>query len=615
MVRLSSIISICLLAFILSCKSPSNPYEIYISPEGGDNNIGSIDEPIASLQKAAELARALKKDQMVNIWLAGGVYRITEPLSLGIEDSHINWQAIPDEKPIISGGILLSNWYKEANGSFSAQLDVNAPANIRELFVNGNRAIRARHPNQGYLNVKRAVEDKRTHFFFNVMDFPKTSRTEQLELTLLHDWSISRIAVESIDWEQNRLTTVDWIGAKALDFFHLTNWEDQPRYFLENAMEFLDVPGEWYYDESNRKIYYYPASDESIDNMEFIVPVASQLITISGNGKSRESVKNITFDGITFEHVAWQIPKKGYCGIQACMFDNRSSEPNGWNVVPAAIVLDLAADCRFNNCIIRHVGGSGIWFREETNNCSITGSHIYDVSGNGVNIGEGQDRLVEGKPWWQSSPEQVTENIEVSNCLIENCGQQFYGAVGVWAGLVSNTLINRNEIRDLPYTGVSVGWMWSPEPTPCKENVISGNHIHHVLNKLSDGGGIYNLGLQPKSIISNNLIHDVKVNAGRAESNGMFLDEGITSVIVENNIVYNIARSPLRFHKATTNIVRNNIFACNDDVPPIRYNRTKETDIQKIDNMVLHQGLLEEQNELNEILVKRKNEFGTEKKF
>ena len=125
---------------------------------------------------------------MVNIWLAGGVYRITEPLSLGIEDSHINLQAIPDEKPIISGGILLSNLYKEANGSFSAQLDVNAPANIRELFVNGNRAIRARHPNQGYLNVKRAGEDKRTHFFFNVMDFPKTSRTEQLELTLLHDW-------------------------------------------------------------------------------------------------------------------------------------------------------------------------------------------------------------------------------------------------------------------------------------------------------------------------------------------------------------------------------------------------------------------------------------------
>ena len=187
---------------------------------------------------------------------------------------------------------------------------------------------------------------------------------------------------------------------------------------------------------------------------------------------------------------------------------------------------------------------------------------------------------------------------KLSGSLIEDCGQQFYGAVGVWGGLVARTTISNNEIRNLPYTGVSVGWMWTPEPTPCRENTIESNHIHHVMNKLSDGGGIYNLGLQPGSRITNNLIHDVTINVGRAESNGMFLDEGITDLLVENNIIFNIAKSPLRFHKATTNVVRNNVLVCGDDTPPIRYNRTKEVDITKIDNVILQQSSATDMNKL-----------------
>jgi len=94
------------------------------------------------------------------------------------------------------------------------------------------------------------------------------------------------------------------------------------------------------------------------------------------------------------------------------------------------------------------------------------------------------------------------------------------------------------------------------------------------------------LGLQPGSKLINNHIHDVKINAGRAESNGMFLDEGTTDVLVANNLIYNIAKSPLRFHKATTNLVKENYLFCKNDNPPIRYNRTEEKDIEKVNNKV-----------------------------
>ncbi|MEQ6120952.1 right-handed parallel beta-helix repeat-containing protein [Reichenbachiella sp. MALMAid0571] len=612
MLRSFYFIFILFLILAFGCSAPPNPYNIYVSSGGLNSNDGSINKPIASLHQAIKMSRNIKKDQPINIWLANGIHRITEPLTLGTSDSLLNFRAVPNEKPVISGGMVISKWTKETNGLYSAQLTKDAPDEIRELFINKQRAIRARHPNNNYLRIAKAGEDKRTNFFFAEGDFPKVKNHESIELILLHDWSISRISVKSIDWDHNQLTTVDWIGTKVLDFFNLTHWEEQPRYFLENAIEFLDTPGEWYYDQTERKIFYYPNPNEAPEDIKAVIPVASQLVTISGNSKTRQKASKITFQGITFEYTAWQIPKEGYCGIQACMFDNRQADNNSWNWVPAAIELDLSSNCQFSNCVIRHVGGSAIWFRENTDNCTLTESHIYDVSGNGVNIGEGQKRKTDknGEFWWQVTPEEATHNFTVSNSLIEQCGQQFYGAVGIWGGLIANTTIERNEIRNMPYTGVSLGWMWSPQPTPCRENTITGNHIHHILNKLSDGGGIYTLGLQPESVISNNLIHDVTVNAGRAESNGMFLDEGVTGVVVENNIVYNIAKSPLRFHRATTNIVRNNIFVCNDGVPHIQYNRTNEDDIQKIDNRILENS---NTKELNAILDRRKSEFGLKK--
>ena len=112
---------------------------------------------------------------------------------------------------------------------------------------------------------------------------------------------------------------------------------------------------------------------------------------------------------------------------------------------------------------------------------------------------------------WKSGPEQVATGNRVENCIISETGQQFYGAVGIWSGLTAQTLIKNNQISDLPYTGISAGWHWSTEPTPCKEVRIEGNHIHHIMKILSDGGGIYILGLQPGGKIAGNHIHHVDI--------------------------------------------------------------------------------------------------------
>lgn len=491
-----SLFILLLSAALFSCGNKG--FEIYVSPYGDDGANGEFSVPIESLQRAAELARTRAGEVPVTVFLSGGNYRLTEPLELSIHDggtaeAPVHWKAVPGENPVISGGIPVGKWKQE--------------------------------------------ED----------ELPEVHDVEKLELVLLHDWSITRIGVKSINRKKNHLIAADTIGAR-LPFFTLTHWEEQPRYYLENAREFCDSPGEWYCDFEARTIYYRPLANEKISETEGVIPVAPKL---------------------------------------------------------------LAEKCGFFDCTIRHAGGSGIWIRHNCSECIISESHIYDISGNGVNIGEGRDRLVNGIPWWKATPEQVSKNNEISHSLIEDCGKQFYGAVGIWGGLVSNTLIDHNEIRSLPYTGVSVGWMWNPQPTPCRENIIHANHIHHIMKILSDGGGIYCLGLQPNSRITDNLIHDVTINTGRAESNGMFLDEGITDLLVENNIVYNIARSPLRFHKAFHIVVRNNILVCGDEIPPIRYNNTKEEDIIKVDNLVLSQSSKTDMEKLKAIVEKRMTDFGS----
>ena len=95
----------------------------------------------------------------------------------------------------------------------------------------------------------------------------------------------------------------------------------------------------------------------------------------------------------------------------------------------------------------------------------------------------------------------------------------------------------------------------------------------------------------------------------------MFLDEGIKDLLVENNIVYNIARSPLRFHKAFVNIVSNNILVCGHNIPPIRYNNTKAENIKKVDNTVLSQSSKADMEKLKSIVKQRIKEIGPVMKF
>jgi hypothetical protein len=574
-----------LLAF-LSWAFFSKAEDIYVSPFGNDANLGSKDFPLKSVLAAQKMAESIlegRKESSITIWLDAGVYPISEPLVFHPFYGRLQFKALSEAPTIISGGLEIEGWKKNEEGLWEAPLPraLEGREEFRELFLSGKRLTRARFPNDSYLRVSKAGPDRRTSFYFEKGDFPIPSLVGDVELVLLHDWSISRIALRQIDSAANQLFAVESIGAKSPDFFTIDNWEPHPRYFLENAREFLDADFEWVFLKKEKKFLLTLPLGQNPADYQVMVPVSEGLVSIIGS--ESQPVSDISFEGITFQFSRWEIPSVGYSGVQACHFDPRPSE-KGWAVVPAAIRAEWVENISFERCEFRNLGGTGIWLGAGSKNCSVSNSDLADISGNGIMIGEGQDRLIGGEPWWKVDPTQAAQSNRVENNRISEVGAQFYGAVGIWGGLTAKTIIRGNQLTNMPYTGISVGWMWSPVATPARENILSGNHIHDIMKILSDGGGIYMLGLQPGSKIFDNRIHGVQVNAGRAESNGIFLDEGITDVVVERNLVYDIAKSPLRFHRATVNLVRKNYFFTTGDNPPVRYNTTREEDIRKVSN-------------------------------
>jgi hypothetical protein len=600
-----------LLAPAFADETQTTAVEWHVAVRGDDAQPGTSARPFATVHRALEelaRVRAANDDRPAEIVLHEGIHEIARPLEIGpahASSGRLTIRAADNAQPVISGGRRLAAWTRNDDGSLS----VNVPKELagrgmfRELFVNDQRRPRARHPNAGYLRVSEPFPDKRSGFTLNAGDIP-AAVGGGAELVFLHDWSISRVAVKSIDHQARRLTTNDPIGV-AGDYFSVDFFEPHPRYFLENHPALLDAPGEWYFQEETRRLAYRPLPDETADALQAVVPVAPAILHVRGSEAAR--VHNVHLRGLTFTHASWPLPPGGYAGLQATTCENRAAAANtapdsyppgsperdtgrAMAMLPAAVDFELADDCSVVDCRIAHVGMSGVAFGSRTHCCRLEGCLIEDVSGNGVNLGESTSRSVDGRTWWQADPNQAASHHSVVNNHIRGAGQQFFGAVGIWMGIAHDMRIAHNEIHDLPYTGVSLGWMWSPAPTPAKNNLVDYNHIHHVMQSLSDGGGIYSLGRQPGSSLAHNYIHDIPINAGRAESNGMFLDEGTDGFEIAGNLICGVARSPLRFHQARDNVVSDNVLVVPDqNTPEIRYNSTDPKTIRQSGNTIANQ--------------------------
>ncbi len=544
----------------------SKPILFFVATNGDDTWSGkratpskdNSDGPFATWKKAQAAIRAIKKDnklnQPVKVIFSGGTYQLIEPVVFTPDDSGTNsfpisYEAQPQEQVTISGGRVIDGWQEEQLNGLRLWT-TNLPSslqksNFQHLWVNGKRRVRARYPSQGYLKVQSVDhrDGQNWHegdriFTYKNDDLPRIE-LKGSEAIVLNRWVESRLPVVKVDRQAN-----------TLHFNKESVFKLAPNdlYYLENKIEFLDTPGEWYLDREQSRLYYLPFPHEAIASTEIVAPVLHTLMLLAGEVDKDISVSNLQFNNLTFAHTDWHLSS----------FESGYSQ-NAWGV-GSAVVANGINNCHWHYCNWKHLGGYGIELFRRCQHNQIVSCSFYDLGAGGIKIGE---RKIY-RP--QVLQEQASHHNLVTRNHIYNGGKFFPSAIGIGVASSHHNSISYNHIHNFYYTAISIMGDWGFELTQAHNNVVEHNYVHHIGKLsyedrplLSDLGGIYVVGNQPGTIISHNKVHDIY--GVRYGGWGIYLDEGSSNVLVKDNLVYRTSHGGFSQHYGRDNLICSNVFA------------------------------------------------------
>lgn len=559
-----------LAALLLSPLSAfAQPADFYVSTAGNDAWTGQLegpnhtatDGPFATLARARDAVRALRNGEPdrvtpVTVMVRGGLYELEETLRFsaldsGTEKSPTVYAAYPGERVILSGGRRVEGWQVNARGWWEVTLPEVARGrwSFTQLFVNGERRYRPRWPEEGFSFITSEAppspevgERGYDRFRFREGDInPDWTNLGDIELCTFHTWTMDRTLIKSVDRE----ALIALRSAPTLYAGWAFNLPKGGRFLCDNVKDALGKPGQWYLDRQTGILTYIPLPGETPQNTEVIAPRIDMLLKLQGEVALGLGVENLRFEGLTFAHTNW------------VMTPNGNRHPQAEVGLNAAVSATGAHNCVWRDCNIIHTGAYGLELGIGCKNNTVAGCEITDLGAGGVRIGHGA---------YAQEPEAVASHNVVENCLIAHGGRMHPAGIGVWIGHSPFNRISHNEICDFYYSGFSVGWSWGYGPSHAHDNLIEFNEVHDIgQGVLSDMGGIYTLGVSPGTVIRNNRFHDI--DAFGYGGWGIYLDEGSSGILSENNITYNTQSPGYRIHYGRDNIATNNIFALSQEAP------------------------------------------------
>ena len=506
--------------------------------------------------------------------LRPGTYRLSQPIVLRPED---NGTRIVADGPgvILSGAVQITGW-KHQGRLWVADVPLwnGRPLDFRQLWVNDRKAVRARSVpvalpdgSDPFEQMPRILGvDKATETLFiprAAIANPSGSLLHSpfAELVLHEMWCIANLRIRDIDLRGDTAAVTFHNPESHVHFMHpwpspmvTADGIHNSPFYITNARELLDEPGEWYLDTYARKLYYMPRPDEDMRTAVVEAPALETLLKVAGTAD--QPVSNITLEGISFCHSTWLRPSlQGHAPLQAGMYLTEAykirpqiSRPNGdhkldnqgWVGRPAAAVeVNCATNVSFNNCNFDHCASTALDYHRYVNGGAVSHCSFTDIGGTAILAGTfGHEAHEAHRPYDPADRREICTALTISDNIIRDAANEDWGCVGIGAGYVRNISILHNDISDVSYTGISLGWGWNQQTCAMANNTVRANRITHYARHNYDCAGIYTLGSQPHTFIEENVVDSICTPSYVHDPLHWFYlytDEGSSFITVRNN--------------------------------------------------------------------------------
>jgi hypothetical protein len=543
-----------LIALCVVCAGAwaATPPTFYVTTQGNDvwsgklpaPNKAGTDGPVATLQRALVAINELKAvgnlPHGARVLVAAGTYYLYEPLAFGpsdggLEGGEIVFAAVPGAKVYLKGSVPITGWTLWRDGIYRASVPPEALAGGRfwQLYYQEQRQVLARFPNAdpqhprsgGFVYVPQVVEkESKTLLAYSPdrLHPDKWARPQDVRVHIWSwlNWNRNIVNIKSVDADKHVIT----LASPCSYMISKGN-----RFFIENALEELDAPGEWYLDVAAKLVYFRPP-DGKEPGANVSVPVLQSLISFRGRSKPDLFASHVRLSGFDL------------------------SETRG-----SLVTFSLAEACTLSKSNLHNCGGSAVVMERGAHHNVVRGCDIAHVGGTAITLSDVRD--------WTRSPEGKLHHNVIDNNHVHDVGEygDAWGAIrfdpscggnGSYANVVSHNLVH-----DTPRQGISFNGMG---------NIVEYNHVHHTNQEQSDTGAIgmgsrdiYERG----SIIRYNYVHDTggynMVKPGVWEYPhycwGIYLDDYTSGVHVYGNLVVRTYLGGVMIHGGQDNLVENNI--------------------------------------------------------
>jgi hypothetical protein len=515
--------------------------EFHVAPSGNDANAGSASKPFATLERARDEIRTIKRSKGLpregaGVILHSGLYELARTFELTAEDSGnesapIVYRAGKGEEVTLSGGKRVTGWKPVTDPAVAERLDPAARGQVMqadlgalgvsdfgemgggfglkgspglELFFNDEPMTLARYPNNGFIRiasvegVTAVAANNATGCAEGVFtydsDRPERWKGEKDGWVLgywFHDWAEQRQRIESIDPAAHRMTL-----AKP---YHVYGYRKGQWFYGFNLLCEIDRPGEWYLDRKVGVLYFWPPSP--LEKGQATVSVLDSLVALNG-------ASHVTLRGLTFEAA------RG-----------------------TAIKIERGAHDTIVGCTLRNVGSWAVSINGATS--GVVGCDIYATGDGGISLDGGDRKTL-------TPAGLYAENNHIHDWSRWNrMNRHGISLTGV-GNRAAHNLINNSPHAAIDFRG--------------NDHVIEFNEIHSVCNEANDSGAIYagrNWTMRG-TVIRYNYLHHLSGFEGRG-CIGIYLDDMYSGTSIYGNVFYDVTRAAF-VGGGHDNSIENNIF-------------------------------------------------------